>query len=359
MIPPYFRRSRGFVSSLFFIAAVPIIAALGVLAVDVTHFNAARCWVQSVTDAAALSGAHDLYAYNSKFSDSGSKGSKADQEAINTALTVAQRNFMVSEPKGETITASVLSPSGTAPSASNSPTICRVVATKQVPSLYCYLIGGVSPSVTASSQAGSRSPIDTVEAGGIYPLVIGFRDLQPVNSPHGGKVALDALHAGETFHFELPSNAAWSAIGAADESTLRKAQLAYGEPSLPLQTFHVGATGGAAAVAVGDKAICSTANSNPLLRGTDGFGPGLSQLPKGTLVLCPLVDHVGSSGVLSVNGFALLKLTGNFTNHKGQLIFSSEIIHTVIPVGHTTGKDLGSYSSWAVQNSPFPNHLIQ
>jgi hypothetical protein len=234
-----------------------------------------------------------------------------------------------------------------------------VLATTHVPSLYSWLVGGQQPTVSAKSIAGGRYPIDNVPQGGVYPIVIGFHDLQPADSPDGaGEIGLDSLQAGEKFYFEVQSNAAWSAVGSSNQSAVRQAQLAYGQPSLANQSFHVGTAGGAAACAVGGKAICSTDYLSECEHNGDSGGPGLSELPVGTVLLCPLVDQVATGGDLKIAGFVLLKLLGNDGNY-GHVLYTSEIVRTVVPVGHSTGKDLGSFAAWENKNSPLPECVIQ
>jgi hypothetical protein len=183
--------------------------------------------------------------------------------------------------------------------------------------------------------------------------------LQPADAPDGAaQIALDSLKAGDKFYFEVQSNAAWSAVSAADQTAIRHAQLAYGQPSLLSQTFRAGATNGAAAISIGGKAACSTDLLSECERNADGVAPGLSELPVGTVLLCPLVDNVESGGDKLVRGFVLLQLVENDGNY-GHVLYATRILKAVIPVGYNQGKDFAAYAAWENNNGPLPNHLLQ
>jgi hypothetical protein len=176
------RRNQGSVAALAFVATVPLLAAIGGIAVDCMHFNDAKGELQRATDAAALAGAEDLINYLGTKNTTGTSVSTSNEEPVNFALQVAALN-PVDGPlglwqSGDRSLSATIRYDSTLAGPANIPNRCDVKGTIGIRSLFSQIFGNFGQTVITNSSAGETS-LNTLYS--YAPLLVSWVDPDPSN----------------------------------------------------------------------------------------------------------------------------------------------------------------------------------
>lgn len=182
------RSNRGSMLALAFVGLIPLMFAIGGMAVDLMHVNDERGALQRATDAGALAGAEDIGRWTGSKTQQSSNfsGYTTNEEPVDYALKIAELNIVdgrhpvTNDLAGTTITAAMLTqvnPDTVCSGANPRPTACRVTGTMRIRSLFAGWIGNWTQTVSTSSWAGA-TPINTIQ---LYFPVLVSRVMPDVN----------------------------------------------------------------------------------------------------------------------------------------------------------------------------------
>lgn len=254
-----YRTSTGSLASLAFVAAVPLMVAIGAFAVDTMHYNSVQAEVQRACDAGALAGAQDLWEYNMH-----------PNNPPQVAITTAGMN----DADGSGIPASeVTAKVETVPTPTQLGTVRCTIAHPYI-NLLAKIFGNKGSTMTCSALAGAGTAIgtnfnatniNTAAANGLFPLAVSWQ----IPSSHDGK-ALMNKNLGDTVYLEWHNNVEWTAFTAHDASDVRSYIDSYMKPGATTET-------GSPPVPIGSSINCSNGIQDTNIQATSSnFGPSAS-----------------------------------------------------------------------------------
>lgn len=353
----YQRKGNGSIATLAFVAMVPLVGAIAGLAVDCMHNNDAIGGLQRATDAAAMAGAYATPECLGVLADTAQVTGPGNEPAVNAALLVAGLNIVdgrqvKTDMAGDVTVTATIGPVGYG----GNPVVytkvyptCTVDATMNIHSLFGMLFGNYGQTISTHSVASAGDNIDTVPPNCIYPMALGFNDLQPTAG-----LSLSALKEFKSYSWSFTKNAAWTDVTTSAAAAVNAAQVAYitpGAPGVAGSGWNTGGAGGSPATAVGQSATCF---SGTMLSSETA----LAALPSGTVLLIPIVDSTASSGTYTIRGFVELSYAG-YDGTLGKDAVFTGYLNKLIGPGINTGIGLGAYATWLNNLGPKSVQLTQ
>lgn len=191
------RSNTGSLYAVGFVAAIPLMIAIGAFSVDTMHYNAVQAEVQRAADAGALAGAMELWQYGSH-----------PQAPGDTAKLIAGMNDADGKPVSTVSGATVDGTVEVIPT----PTVggqVRCTVQRPYKNLFATIFGNGGATITCSALAGPLGSANVASYGGLFPLAIA-NNIRPDGPDSDKKAFNEKTKVGDSVYLEFHKNIAWT-----------------------------------------------------------------------------------------------------------------------------------------------------